>query len=112
MDDEIIGDLCQKSALCHISLLFAGIALVIRDDLSIDELFEGLFDVLVSFDFQRKWVEGLESFVDCLAVGADSLVACLTSEDIFKDSFERSWFERCFDLVEEQIQEFLGILLD
>lgn len=112
MDDEIIGNFCQESALCHISFLLAGITLVIRDDLSIDELFEGLFDVLVSFDFQRKWVEGLESFIDCLAVGADSLVACLTSEDIFKDSFERSWLERCFDLVEEQIQEFLGILLD
>ena len=111
MDDEIVGDLCQESAFCHISLLLAGVALIIRDDLSIDELLEGFLDVLVSLDFQRERIEGFESFVDCLAVRADSLVAGLTSEYVFQNPLERGWLERCFDLVEEKIQELLSILL-
>lgn len=111
MDDEIVGDLCQESAFCHISLLLAGVALIIRDDLSIDELLEGFLDVLVSLDFQRERIEGFESFVDCLAVRADSLVAGFTSEHVFQNSLERGWLERCFNLVEEKIQELLSILL-
>lgn len=100
MDDEIVRNLCQESALYDIGFFLAGIALVIRDDLSVDELFERFFNVSISFNFQRKRIEGLESFVDCLAVGANSLVTCLTSEGIFQNSLERSWLKRCFDLVE------------
>lgn len=68
MDDEIVGNLCQEGAFSYIGLLLAGIALIVRDDLSIYELLERFFDVFVSFNFQRKGIEWLESFVDCFAV--------------------------------------------
>jgi hypothetical protein len=52
MDNEEVGHFCQQCALCDISLLLAGITLVIRNDLSMNKLLERFFDVLIAFDFK------------------------------------------------------------
>lgn len=52
MDYEVIGGFLQETSFRHIALVFAAIALIVRDHLALDILTQGLLNILESFYFQ------------------------------------------------------------
>jgi predicted Co/Zn/Cd cation transporter (cation efflux family) len=101
MDDEVVGHLSQQATFSYISLLLAGVALIVRYDLSLDQLFQRLVDALEALYLQGKRIEVLYSLVYCLAVGAYSLVAYFTSKDVLHNISERSGFQCNLNLIKE-----------
>lgn len=107
MNDKVIGNFRQQGTLCDISLFLACIALVVGNDLSLDQLSKRLVNTLETLDLERQRIEVLQPLIHGLAVRTNSLIADFASEDIFDDVLERRFFEGGFDPVEENVQELL-----
>lgn len=57
MNDEVIGYFSYETTFSDICFFVAGVTLIIGDDFSLYEFFKGLFDVAISFDFEREGIE-------------------------------------------------------
>ena len=112
VDNKIVGHLCQHRALHHVALLTTGVALVVRYNLTIYVLAEGLLDRPVPFDLKRKRVEVFQALINALAVGTDGLLAGLAPEHVLQNAPKGRGLEGVLDLVKEDVQELLGVLLD
>ena len=79
--NEDIGSRCNHSTLLEVHFAAAAVAVVIIDDFTFDELFEGLLDRFYTLDGQGKVQIVLHAVFYFTALSADHLTALLASED-------------------------------
>ena len=112
MDNQVIWNFGNITTFGNICLLITTITLITWNYFSFDKFTKRLVDVSETFYLQWKRVEILKSLVYSFAVWTYCLVACLSTENVFNDIFEWSWFQGSLYSVEEEVEKFLGILLN
>jgi hypothetical protein len=112
VDDEDVREVGEAVSLGDFVFGLAVVAVVVLDDLALDELAEGVVVVFEVFDLEGHVVEVLVLVPHVLAAVAEHLRADFPAVNALQNVLERRLFQPVFELVENHVQELLGVLLD
>ena len=111
MDNQNVRSFSDQGSLAQIDLSIATVTLIITDYLPFNLLWKGLVDRFDILDIQRKEIEIFLTIFDFSTLGTDHLLAVFAAENRLCEIFPGGWFESTFKSIEENSQEFWGILL-
>ena len=93
----------------HLPVAF--LAVVVADGVAGNQLLQGLVEGFGVLHVHGEVVEVLSGLVDVAALLADHLTAALAAEDPLREVLVRGVLEFAVQLVEDHVQELLGVLL-
>lgn len=109
--NQHVWSLGDQGPLAHIHLPLAAAALVVVDDLALDQLLKAIVHAFDVLHCEGQVVEVLEPILHLAALAAHELAAGLTPEDGMQEMLLGGAFESILNSIEYHVQELLGVLL-
>lgn len=111
VDDQHVWRLRDQRSLAHIHLLLAAAALVVVDDLPLDERLQALMHAFEVLYGERQVVEVFDPVTALATLSAHELTAGSPTEDGLEKLLARGTLQRSLQAVEADVEELLGVLL-
>jgi len=112
VDNEHVGCLSKEFDILDVGPLIAAVATEVRDFVSVEHRLQAVVYISLVLDLKREGVEVVRLDGCVPTAFADALLNLASLEDILAEELLGSWSQSVLQLIEEEVEELLGVALD